>query len=201
MPRLEEGDRIPLFRYDTPYSVQNRIADLLRDRAPLVLVFMNNFGHPITRTFATRYAQTMAQLTDGGFALVVRSRADKLAGSIRRSTLPYPLICDADGVLYDYLCIPQRAGALTTYSLEGWQILRAAKKQGYRPPKNALLSLPLTLILDREGAVQFVHYGASLTDVPQDCAAMQKLLEELDLLPELDPAAPTVEDLPDWVME
>ena len=184
MPRMEQGDKLPMFRYDTPYSAQERLAELLEEQAPLVMVFMNNFGHPITRTFATRYAQTMSQLVDGGFAMVVRSRADRLSGSIRRGTLPYPLICDAEGVLYDYLCIPQRAGALTTYSLEGWQIVRAAKKRGFRPPKNALLSLPLTLILDRTGTVQFVHYGASLTDVPQDCGAMQKLLEELELLEE-----------------
>ena len=201
MPRLEEGDRMPLFRYDTPYSAQNRLADLLADRTPLVLVFMNNFGHPITRTFVTRYAQTMSQLTDGGFSLVVRSRADRLAGSIRRDTLPFPLICDADGILYDYLCIPQRAGALTTYSLEGWQIVRAAKKQGYKPPKNALLSLPLTLILDQDGTVRFVHYGSSLTDVPQDCGAIQKLLEELDLISPLGAPRPVCGALPDLAAE
>ena len=30
----------------------------------------------------------------------------------------------------------------------------------------------------------FCHYGASLTDVPEDCAAIQSLLEELELTPE-----------------
>lgn len=45
-------------------------------------------------------------------------------------------------------------------------------------------SWPLTLILDRDGTVLFCHYGASLTDVPEDCAAIQSLLEELELTPE-----------------
>ena len=71
MPRMEQGDKLPMFRYDTPYSAQERLAELLEEQAPLVMVFMNNFGHPITRTFATRYAQTMSQLVDGGFAMVV----------------------------------------------------------------------------------------------------------------------------------
>src|SRR5699024_4268334 len=171
--RVSVGDRLPFFRYDTPYSAQNRFRDLLAEQAPLILVFMNNFGHPVTRTFAMRYADTYAGLRDGGFALVVRSRADKLARSIGPDTLPYPLLCDADGVLYDLLDIPQRSGGLTSYSLEAWQILRQAKKNGYRPPKDAVLDLPLTLILDADGTVLFCHYGSSLTDVPEDCEAMQ----------------------------
>ena len=47
-----------------------------------------------------------------------------------------------------------------SYSLEGWRILREAKKQGYQPVKGAEQQLPLTLILDRDGTVLFCHYGA-----------------------------------------
>ena len=84
-------------------------------------------------------------------------------------------------MLYDLLDIPERSGALTLYSLEAWQILRQARRNGYRPPRDATLDLPLTLILDADATVLFAHYGASLTDVPEDCHAMQALLEELDL--------------------
>lgn len=181
--RVAAGDKLPFFLYDTPYSAQNRFRDLLAQNAPLVLVFMNNFGHPVTRTFAERYAETIDGLHSGGFAMVVRSRADKLARSIGPDTLPFPLLCDADGVLYDLLDIPQRSGTLTAYSLEAWQILRQAKRNGYKPPKDSVLDLPLTLVLDADGTVLFSHYGASLTDVPEDCDAMQAMLEELDLVP------------------
>ena len=75
-----------------------------------------------------------------------------------------------------------------SYSLEGWRILREAKKQGYQPVKGAEQQLPLTLILDRDGTVLFCHYGASLTDVPEDCAAIQSLLEELELTPDYEEA-------------
>lgn len=182
--RVAAGDKLPFFLYDTPYSAQNRFRDLLAQSAPLIMVFMNNFGHPVTRTFAERYASTFDGLHSGGFAMVVRSRADKLARSIGPDTLPFPLLCDADGVLYDLLEIPQRSGALTAYSLEAWQILREAKRNGYKPPKDNVLDLPLTLVLDADGTVLFSHYGASLTDLPEDCDAMQAMLEELDLVPE-----------------
>ena len=134
-----------------------------------------------------RYADTYTSLHDGGFALVVRSRADKLARSIGPDTLPYPLLCDAAGVLYEHLSIPTSKSTLMSYSLEGWRILREAKKQGYQPVKGAEQQLPLTLILDRDGTVLFCHYGASLTDVPEDCAAIQSLLEEMELTPGQEP--------------
>ena len=153
--RIHVGDKLPFFLYDTPYSAKNRFRDLLSQRAPLVLVFMANFGHPITRTFASRYANTYAALQDGGFALVVRSRADKLSRSIGPNTLPYPLLCDAAGVLYEHLNIPTSKSTLMSYSLEGWRILLEAKKQGYKPTKGAEQQLPLTLILDRDGTVLF----------------------------------------------
>ena len=116
--RIGPGAKLPFFRYDTPYSAQNSFRQLLAQTAPLVLVFMSNFGHPVTRTFAGRYARTFDALTGGGFALVVRSRADKLSRAVGPDTLPYPLLCDAKGVLYDLLDIPARSGALATYSLE-----------------------------------------------------------------------------------
>ncbi len=181
--RVAAGDKLPFFLYDTPYSAQNRFRDLLAQSAPLVMVFMNNFGHPVTRTFAERYASTFDGLRSGGFAMVVRSRADKLSHSIGPDTLPFPLLCDADGVLYDLLDIPQRSGTLTAYSLEAWKILREAKRNGYKPPKNNVLDMPLTLILDVDGTVLFAHYGSSLTDLPEDCDAIQALLEELELVP------------------
>lgn len=142
--QIKAGEKLPFFKYDTPYSAANSFRQLLAEHAPLVLVFMSNFGHPITRTFVGRYAATYDELTGGSLALVVRSRADRLARSVGPDTLPYPLLCDADGVLYDLLDIPTRSGALSTYSLEAWQIMRDAKRRGYHSPANGQQQLPLT---------------------------------------------------------
>ena len=195
--RIRKGDKLPFFRYDTPYSRSNRSRLLLAEHPPLVLVFMSNFGHPVTRTFADRYARTHSALTAGSFALVVRSRPEKLAERITEDTLPYPLLCDAEGTLYDFLDIPRRSGTLTTYSLEGWNILRKARRSGYRPPKDDVQQLPLTLILAADGTVLFCHYGETLTDVPADCAAIQSLLLALDLAPSNAAAPAPVTDTGD----
>ena len=126
-------------------------------------------------------------LQDGGFALVVRSRADKLARSIGPNTLPYPLLCDAAGVLYEHLKHPHEQKHVDELLARGLAHPARSQKQGYKPVKGAEQQLPLTLILDRDGTVLFCHYGASLTDVPEDCAAIQSLLEEMELTPGLEP--------------
>ena len=150
--QIKAGEKLPFFKYDTPYSAANSFRQLLAEHAPLVLVFMSNFGHPITRTFVGRYAATYDELTGGSLALVV----------------------------------PTRSGALSTYSLEAWQIMRDAKRRGYHSPANGQQQLPLTLVLDKDGTVLFSHYGASLTDVPADCGAAQSLLEDLDVAKPVD---------------
>ena len=119
--RIAPGDKLPFFQYDTPYSAANSFRRLLAERSPLVLVFMSNFGHPVTRTFVSRYSHTRHELTGGGFAMVVRSHPEKLAANIGPGTLPFPLLCDADGVLYELLDIPTRSGFWRTCSLEAWQ--------------------------------------------------------------------------------
>ena len=60
--QIKAGEKLPFFKYDTPYSAANSFRQLLAEHAPLVLVFMSNFGHPITRTFVGRYAATYDEL-------------------------------------------------------------------------------------------------------------------------------------------
>ena len=69
--------------------------------------------------------------------MVVRSDPAKLAPNVGPGTLPYPLLCDADGVLYDYLNIPVRSGFWRTCSLEAWRILKKARNRGYEVSMNA----------------------------------------------------------------
>ena len=163
------------------FVIQRWEAVFRRERKPA------SFDRTAGEVFA-RCARTRRLTADacGSLALVVRSRADRLARSVGPDTLPYPLLCDADGVLYDLLDIPTRSGALSTYSLEAWQIMRDAKRRGYHSPANGQQQLPLTLVLDKDGTVLFSHYGASLTDVPADCGAAQSLLEDLDVAKPVD---------------
>ena len=61
MPYLEQGSTLPKFRYDAPYAAQQSITELYRSQ-PAVMVFLSNFGHPITRAVVKDYLSTLDSL-------------------------------------------------------------------------------------------------------------------------------------------
>ena len=178
MSRLSVGDVFPEFTYDTPYAPQSSFYQLLaEDERPLFLVFLRNFGHPLTRHYIVNYAQSMAGLQGARLACVVRSKPQAIAQNLPEGTLPFTLICDAEGALYDFAQVTTTTKRFTCYSLAGMRILKAAAREGYQPKPNEAQQLPLTLLLEAGGKVLLAHYGTSITDQPEDCDAMQAVVE------------------------
>lgn len=173
MPHLEQGDALPTFRYDAPYAAQQPIAELYSE-VPAVIVFLSNFGHPVTRQIVQNYLMDHQQLSGCRLACVVRSRHESVAQALQGHELPFTMICDAEGALYEHFEIPQETSPLRYSSLRAAAILHKAKKEGYSP-KGQPQQLPLTLVVDTDGTILFAHYGRSLTDLPENCAAISEL--------------------------
>lgn len=174
MPHLEQGDALPTFRYDAPYAAQQPIAELYSEM-PAVIVFLSNFGHPVTRQIVQNYLMDHQQLSGCRLACVVRSRHESVAQALQGHELPFTMICDAEGTLYEHFEIPQETSPLRYASLQAAAILLRAKKEGYSPEKGQPQQLPLTLVVSTEGKILFAHYGKSLTDLPENCAAISTL--------------------------
>lgn len=180
--RLHPGDHMPEFSYDTPYEPQNSFYNLLAaDERPLFMVFLRNFGHPFTRHYIVRYAQSIRELYSARLVCVVQTRPETISPHLPKGTMPYPVICDAEGALYDYFEIPRLRGRMRTLSWEGLRILKAAEKQGYHESKETAQQMPLTLLVSPGGEVLLAHYGRSVTDQPEDCAAMETVCQEMCL--------------------
>lgn len=173
--KLQVGDKIPRFTYDSPYAPQLPFYDLLEDDRPLFLIFLRNFGHPITRHFVMEYIQDKDKLASARLACVVRTDPHVIAGAVPPEQMPFSLICDAEGVLYEHFCVPTTTSWFRSHSLAALRILKAARKMGYKAAEGETYQLPLTLLLDRDGTVLMVHYGQSLTDMPENCAALEKV--------------------------
>ena len=191
MPYLEQGSTLPKFRYDAPYAAQQSITELYRSQ-PAVMVFLSNFGHPITRAVVKDYLSTLDSLQGCSLACVVHSRHESVAHALQGRELPFTMICDADGELYRHFEIPQETSPLRYSSLRAAAILHKAKKEGYSP-KGQPQQLPLTLVVDTDGTILFAHYGRSLTDLPENCAAISELAAQAAAVPEQEqaPAAPS----------
>lgn len=180
--KLTQGSVIPEFRYDTPYEPQKSFYKLLDDDKPVMLVFLRNFGHPLSRHYIMEYAQTIDQLWDARLVCVVQTRPQVIAGAMPEASLPYPIICDAEGVLYEYFGVEREPNWLKSYSLKALKIIQRAKKQGFEENRKEPQQLPLTAVVAKRGEVLFAHYGQSLTDIPEDCGAMQRVMEGLQAI-------------------
>lgn len=176
-PKDLTGAVIDRFFYDTPDQAQADFYDLCNGDKPLVLVFLPNFGHPISRVYLTRYVDSLSQLVSGRLACVVHSDPKNIAAKLDK-TYPFPLICDAAGTLYEYFGV-QTTTSRMAWSFMAMRIFREAKKQGYQVEKNTEQLLPLTLVIGAGGKVLFSHYGESLTDLPEDCSAMERVCGKL----------------------
>ena len=173
--KLQAGDQIPRFTYDSPYRPQLPFYDLLDADTPLFVVFMRNFGHPITRHYVMEYIQDKDKLTSARLACVVRTDPHVIAGAIPEEQMPFSLICDAEGVLYEHFCVPSTTSWFRSHSLTALRILKEARKMGYKAVEGETYQLPLTLLIDRDGTLLMAHYGQSLTDLPENCAALEKV--------------------------
>ena len=102
---------------------------------------------------------------------MVRTDPHVIAGAIPEEQMPFSLICDAEGVLYEHFCVPSTTSWFRSHSLTALRILKEARKMGYKAVEGETYQLPLTLLIDRDGTVLMAHYGQSLTDLPENCAA------------------------------
>lgn len=178
-PKDLTGAVIDRFFYDTPDKAQADFYELCDADQPLILVFLPNFGHPISRVYLTRYLDSLPHLVSGRLACVVRSNPENIASKLE-APYPFPLICDEAGALYEYFGV-QSTSSRMAWSFTAARIFREAKKQGYQMEKGAAQLLPLTLVIGRQGKVLFSHYGESLTDLPEDCDAMERVCSRLNL--------------------
>ena len=172
------GTSIPRFTFDTPTKPGNDFYQLCEGEQPLVMIFLPGFDHPVSREYITRYLGTLPKLRGVRLACVVRSTAKMVSKATRGAEFPFPIICDAPGVLYSYLGVEQARGLLS-WSFAAQRIYKTAREQGYRYDSSAPQILPLTLVVGPKGKILFTHSGRSQTDLPEDCIAVREIAQEV----------------------
>ena len=172
------GTSIPRFTFDTPTKPGNDFYQLCEGEQPLVMIFLPGFDHPVSREYITRYLGTLPKLRGVRLACVVRSSAKMVSKATRGAEFPFPIICDAPGVLYSYLGVEQARGLLS-WSFAAQRIYKNAREQGYRYDSSTPQILPLTLVVGPKGKILFTHSGRSQTDLPEDCIAVREIAQEV----------------------
>ena len=140
------GTSIPRFTFDTPTTPGSDFYALCAGTEPLCMIFLPGFDHPVTREYLTRYLKTLPRLRGVRLACVVRSAPRAVAEATQGKEFPFPIICDAPGVLYSYLGVEQARGLLS-WSFSAQRIYKSARDAGYHYDRNAPQILPMTLIV------------------------------------------------------
>ena len=133
--RLRAGDVIPEFRFDTPYHPQQSFYELLEGDKPVFLVFLRNFGHPLTRNYIMEYIKSAGSLRSARLVCVVQTKPQTISKAIPEGAMPYELMCDAEGVLYRFFAVPSEKSRMKCFSLKAMKIIKelvAQKKEEER---------------------------------------------------------------------
>ncbi len=145
------GTSIPRFTFDTPTRPGNDFYALCEGEQPLVMIFLPAFDHPghagISDPLPSRPAPVCGA---SGWPAWCAPRPGRWRRPPQGAEFPFPIICDAPGVLYSYLGVEQARG-LRSWSFAAQRIYKTAKEQGYRYDSSAPQILPLTLVVGAPG--------------------------------------------------
>ena len=179
--RLQTGDKIPAFFYDTAFQSGLSIADTLKKvKGKTALVFLRYWGCRICQydvmQFAAGYEKILER--DGQLLVVLQSTPENLKEQWGEE-LPFSVICDPEKILYSLFEVqpaPSKEAMMDARTVEKVQ---AAEKLGLQHGiyEGEEFQLPAAFIIRPDQTVTYTQYGKAAGDVP-DVEKMAALLAE-----------------------
>ncbi|ETP71632.1 Peroxiredoxin [Lachnospiraceae bacterium JC7] len=171
MAKLHEGDIIPDFSFQTPFTNdRNWHSELEKNPGKTALIFLRYYGCTLCqldiRDYALDYHNILA--SGGKLYIVLQSDPQKIAKDIEEKALPFEIICDPSMNLYKEFEIPcaksmaSMADAKTMLKV-GKATMAGLKHGDYEGEE---LQLPATFIMNSKGLITYAHYGKSAGDIP-----------------------------------
>lgn len=181
MSRLQVGEKIPDFTFDTPFESglsYRHIASLHRHTA---LVFLRYYGCTLCQLDIHDYAASydLIRNQDAQLLVVLQSDPKALAEQLKMpDALPFRLICDPQKKLYAQFDIMPAESREKMFSPDVLVKIARAKREGYSHGKyeGDELQLPAAFITDAEGMIAYAHYASKVADVPS-AADLARLMQ------------------------
>ncbi|OON86986.1 peroxiredoxin [Oribacterium sp. C9] len=171
MAKLNVGDTMPDFQFQTPFSTDRQwYSELEKNDGKTAIIFLRYYGCTLCQLDIRTYAKEFSDITEGGgrFYVVLQSDPQKIAKDMEEKQLPFEIICDPEMKLYREFEIPcaesMKAMADAKTMLKVGKATMAGLKHGDYEGEE--LQLPATFVMDSEGKISYSHYGKSAGDVP-----------------------------------
>ncbi len=165
--KLYIGDKLPNFSYDTPTHSNNELYEAIGNKSATIIFFRDS-ACLFTAYYIEMLHRNYRYFKDGNRVLicVVQGHPSEFEGY---SKLEFPLICDAELLLYKTFDLPKVTFPLSLLSVEALRIIDEAKRHNipYEKSLKRNVWLPVTILTDQDKTIEHIHRSQSLTDIPE----------------------------------
>ena len=164
--RLHEGQKAPSLAGEATDGKLITLSEL-RDRTVL-LKFYRFADCPICNLHLREYVRRAGELSAAGITVVAvfHSPGRRLTKSLRKLTLPFPVIADPEQRLFKAFGV--EASWRGMFSLRVWRDYARAMGAGFfsRPfgHEGGIKGHPADFLIDGQGVIRFAHYGRDYAD-------------------------------------
>ena len=178
MPKLNVGDKMPNFTFNTQKRENVTIEEIVKGKKKTVFWVLRYIGCTVCRydvhVISQRYQEFLDK--DAQVFVVMQSDPQVVRDDLAKhpSAIPFEIICDTDQNIYKSLNIETwgEPGSMPVLDEEAMGRLQAkgaaAAEAGFIHGKYEGLEeqLPAMFITDDKGVVEYAHYGKDIMDMP-----------------------------------
>ncbi len=179
--RLEAGEVLPDFTFDTPFEQGQSILETAGRARRTAILFLRYYGCALCQLDIRQLARNYGRLAAGGGQILVVLQSDRetISTQIHKDTLPFDIICDPDQSLYRRFGIRGAQDMMAMVDGRAYTKMTKAAAAGYEHGKyeGNELQLPAALVVEPDGRITYAHYGKTVSDIP-DVAELEALLND-----------------------
>ena len=168
---FQTGEKLDNFEFDTPFKPGLRMKDAAeRVNGRTALLFLRYFGCTLCQLDIHRLAAGYEEVaaTGGQVLVVLQSRPQTIAAQVKPEDLPFDIICDPEGKLYEKYGIAPAESMEAMVDPHTMEKIQEAQEEGLQHGEyeGNELQLPAVAVVERDLTVTYAHYGTSAGDVP-----------------------------------
>lgn len=168
MAKLTAGQNMPDFTFHTAFEEGKTLYGELSGKT--FVWFLRYYGCTLCQVDLHALKTNYDKFTEKGARVIVvmQSAPSVIAAEIAQGDLPFEIVCDETMALYKRFEILPAKSKLGMASLAIVGKAKQAKELGFEHGayEGDELQLPALFLLDREGKIEYAHYGKNVTDIP-----------------------------------
>lgn len=167
--KLEVGQYMPNFLYNTPYNENINYLDNIKGKKA-VLLFLRYYGCTVCQLELMEIQENIVEFNKRNIDIkvVLQSSIENMKINLEKKPLDYEIICDPLGELYKKFHIKPAKSKIKLGGGNTLKKIQRARKAGLKHGEyeGDELQLPAVFIVDELGKIIYSHYAKNVADIP-----------------------------------